>query len=153
VTPDFLVGAMDGLLELAEHGVDPGEFLLSPVRWRGPIVDPPARTGLYDDTESSQPVRVQLGIGRHMPAGLAVNRGAAKALQRRRAHLLQMQINAKTHRRDHRVFRRWTGRARMRRESVPCFSRASSHRQHGLTLAPPRGLRTCSKGATKSRLI
>src|SRR6056297_1942972 len=82
---DRVIRAMNGVLDVSEHRVDPGKFLLLNARRATAGINAPVRTGFNDSPKAWQPVRGHFGLGTQVLPRPAIDRVAAKACQRRHA--------------------------------------------------------------------
>ena len=92
-----VIGPMKGVFYIAEHGVDPGEFGLFNTGRSASSGDAPVRADFNDGSKTGQPVRGHFGVRRQMLARPAINRSAAKALQRGHAHGQRTAVAATGH--------------------------------------------------------
>ena len=148
-----MVGPMNRIFDVAEHGVDPGEGLDLHAGRAATGDNAPVRTGLDDRPEALQSVGSHFSIRRQVLTRPPVNRVAAKALQRRHPHGQRPTIRAARHGGDK---RRLTGRTATALathslaapEGIIDLDRAGqglgivalAHRLHQLVLDQPGGL-------------
>ena len=81
-----MVGPMNLIFDVAEHGVAPGECLNLHVGRSAASDHAPVRTGLDERPKALQPVGSQSSIRSLVLTRLPVNRVATKAFQRRDPH-------------------------------------------------------------------
>src|SRR6056297_2275751 len=63
---DRVIRAMNGVLDVSEHRIDPGEFLLLNARRATAGINTPMRTSFNDGPKARQPVRGHFGVRRQV---------------------------------------------------------------------------------------
>jgi len=105
---DGVISAMDRILDVAEHRVDPGKFLLFNARRAATSINAPMGAGFDDGPEARQSVGGHFGVRRQVLTRPAIHAVAAKAFQRRHTHGQRPTVGAAGHGRNK---RRLAGRA------------------------------------------